>query len=642
MNLPQTTKDHLSGVRSAIFSNIPQDAGLNKIEFEGPEIALYCRNPSAILNDSDSVRRLAKLLKKRVVIRSDESIRKPQDATVQILREIIPKEAEVKDYTFDDVKGDVVIQALRPGVVIGAGGSNLRSVLVQTGWRPVVVRVPEIRSGIVSTMLRILSTSKDYRQNFLREVGEWIHRPPMYSDSPVRVIALGGFGEVGRSAVLVDTGETRILLDVGVKAGAMRLLDEFPAFSLADFPVEELDAVVIAHAHMDHQGALPFLFKYGYRGPVYMTAPTRDLMVLTQKDYVELKQKTGEIPPYGIEHVTKAIQHTITIDWNEVTDIAPDAKLTLASAGHILGSSVVHLNIGEGRCNLLYTSDLKFSNSKLLDRAASSFPRVDSLIIESTYGGRGNVMPNRIYEEEKFMNIINKTLVRGGKVLIPTLAVGRAQEVLMILAEKLNKKEIPEVPIFLDGMLLESTAIHTAYPEYLSSSIRKQIYEGDNPFLHKAFVRIDDLSKREEALDRGPGIILATSGMLTGGPVLEYLKELGPDEKNSLVFVNYQAEGTLGRAILRGLREVSFSDSGAERRVYRINMEIHAVEGFSGHADHIELIKYVMSVKPRQKIMINHGEPVRSQELARELRRRFGSGRPEVLVPSIGEAIRLY
>jgi|OSPMetMinimDraft_2_1075162.scaffolds.fasta_scaffold00924_1 arCOG00543 universal archaeal KH-domain/beta-lactamase-domain protein len=639
-----TTKDHLATIRNIIFSNFPKDAGLNRIEFEGPEIAIYCRNPSAVLTDGETVRKLAKLLKKRIVIRSDPSVRKSQEETVKILSELIPKEAEVKNYTFDEDKGDVIIEALKPRIVIGTGGSTLRAALIQTGWRPVVVRAPEIRSGIVSSMLRVLTNGREYRQRFLREVGEKIHRPLLFSDAPIRVVPLGGFGEVGRSAVLIDTGETKVLLDVGVKAGATKLIDEFPAFYALDFPVEEIDAVVIAHAHMDHQGALPYLFKYGYRGPVYMTAPTRDLMVLTQKDYIELKQKMGEIPPYGIEHITKAVQHTITIDWGEVTDISPDIKLTLANAGHILGSSVVHLNIGDGKYNLLYTSDLKYSNTRLLDKASTSFNKVDCLIIESTYGGKGNIMPNRLQEEEKFVHIIKKTIEQGGKVLIPTLAVGRAQEVMMILAEKISSKELPDVPVFLDGMLLESTAIHTAYPEFLSINLRKRIYQGDNPFLHQAFVRIDDVSKRDEALSNEPCIILATSGMMTGGPVLEYFKELCSSEKNSLIFVNYQAENTLGRTILKGAREVTLSDPlSSSQKTYQIRMSVHVMEGFSGHADHLELIRYALTVKPSQKILINHGEPMRSMELARELRRRFSNmkEKPEALVPANLDALRV-
>ena len=253
-------------------------------------------------------------------------------------------------------------------------------------------------------------------------------------------------------------------------------------------------------------------------------------------------------------------------------------------------------------------------------------------------------MPNRLQEEEKFVHIIKKTIEQGGKVLIPTLAVGRAQEVMMILAEKISSKELPDVPVFLDGMLLESTAIHTAYPEFLSINLRKRIYQGDNPFLHQAFVRIDDVSKRDEALSNEPCIILATSGMMTGGPVLEYFKELCSSEKNSLIFVNYQAENTLGRTILKGAREVTLSDPlSSSQKTYQIRMSVHVMEGFSGHADHLELIRYALTVKPSQKILINHGEPMRSMELARELRRRFSNmkEKPEALVPANLDALRV-
>jgi KH/beta-lactamase-domain protein len=637
-----TTKELLTNIRSTIFTNFPVEAGLKRIEFEGPEIALYCANPAVVMNNSEAIRKLAKLLKKRVVIRSDPDSRLNKDDTTKVLRELIPKEADVRNFSFDEDKGEVTIEALRPGIVIGEGGSLLREVLAKTGWRPVVIRVPEIRSGTVESMLRVLDKSREYRQKFLKEVGERIYKPPVITNGPIRILPLGAFGEVGRSAVLVDTGESKILLDVGLKAEANNITEEFPAFHALDFPIEELDAVIIGHAHMDHQGALPYLFKYGYRGPIYMTPPSRDLMVLTQKDYVELKQKLGDVPPYGIEHIKKAVEHTIPINWGDVTDITPDIKLTLNNAGHILGSSVIHLNIGEGRYNVLYTSDLKYAQTRLLDKASTVFPRVDCLIIESTYGA--NVMPNREEAEDKFIKIIKRTVERRGKILIPTLAVGRAQEVMMIISEKMSSGEIPRLPVYLDGMLLESTAIHTAYPEYLALNVKRKIYQGDNPFLREEFVRIDDASKRDEALSQGPSIIMATSGMMTGGPVLEYFKELSSNPNNTLVFVNYQAEGTTGRAILRGAKEVELQDSGTTgKKTYKINMEVQSIEGFSGHSDRSELIKYVTSVRPTEKILINHGEPSRSAELARALRRVYMShrSRPEILTPSNLETIRL-
>lgn len=637
-----TTKELLSNIRTTIFTNFPVEAELKKIEFEGPEIALYCRKPDVAMSNNEAIKRLAKLLKKRIVIRTDPDSRLSKEDTIRVLRELIPPEADVRNYTFDEDKGEVIVEALRPGVVIGEGGSLLREVLAKTGWRPVVIRVPEIRSGTVESMLRVLHTSRDYRQRFLKEVGERIYKPPVFTNGPIRVIPLGAFGEVGRSAILVDTGESKVLLDAGLKAEANTITEEFPGFHALDFALEDLDAVIISHAHMDHQGALPYLFKYGYRGPVYMTAPSRDLMVLTQKDYVDLKQKLGEIPPYGIEHIKKVVEHTITVDWGEVTDITPDIKMTLNNAGHILGSSVIHLNIGEGRYNILYTGDLKYGQTRLLDKAHSMFPRVDCLIIESTYGG--NVMPSRQEAEAKFISIIKKTVERGGKILIPTLAVGRAQEVMMIIAEHMALGDIPKIPVYLDGMLLESTAIHTAYPEYMALSVKRKIYQGDNPFLREEFIRIDDVSKRDEALSQGSSIILATSGMMTGGPVIEYFKELSSNPNNTLVFVNYQAEGTLGRTILRGAKEVELAGNGnLEKKLYKVNMEVQAIEGFSGHSDRSELIKYVMAVRPTDKIMINHGEPSRSAELAYALRKAFMGARskPEILTPLNLAAVRL-
>lgn len=253
-------------------------------------------------------------------------------------------------------------------------------------------------------------------------------------------------------------------------------------------------------------------------------------------------------------------------------------------------------------------------------------------------------MPSRLDAETKFIDIVKKTVERGGKILIPTLAVGRAQEVMMIIAEKMATGELPRVPVYLDGMLLESTAIHTAYPEYLALNVKRKIYQGDNPFLREEFIRIDDSSKRDEALSQGPSIIMATSGMMTGGPVIEYFKELSSNSDNTLVFVNYQAEGTLGRAILKGAKEVELADnSGMGRRLFKVNMEVQAIEGFSGHSDKSELIRYITAVRPTEKILINHGEPSRSAELAHSLKKIYINHKvkPEILTPTNLATVRL-
>ena len=544
-----------SKIREVILSRLPVEAQVTRIEFEGPEISVYVKRPEVMLENESVTRSIAKTIKKRVVVRTDPSIRKPKDVVAKIIREVTPKEAEITSVEFDETLGEVVIKAKKPGLVIGKGGSLLKVILVKTGWRPVVVRAPPIESKILPQVIQHLIDQSEYRLNVLRNVGQRIHRPLLYRTNHVRITFLGGAREVGRSAILVETAESRILLDAGINPGAVNPLNAYPRVDIDQFRIEELDAVVVSHAHLDHCGFLPFLFKYGYEGPVYTTRATRDLMALLQLDYLEIAAKEGKDLPYTKREVRKMLLHTIPLEYGEVTDVSPDVRVTLYNAGHILGSAMVHLHIGEGLHNIVYTSDFKFGTTKLLEKANHKFPRVETLIMESTYGM--DELPPRDEAERMLISVTRETIDHGGKVLIPVLSVGRAQEIMLVLIDAIESGRLPRIPIYLEGMIDEVTAIHTAYPELLSEGLRERIYRGENPFVADCIHIVEDRDARREIVDDpSPSIIMATSGMLTGGPAVDYLKMLAGDPKNALVFVSYQVEGTLGRKIRDGMREM--------------------------------------------------------------------------------------
>ncbi|MEM3848597.1 MAG: beta-CASP ribonuclease aCPSF1, partial [Zestosphaera sp.] len=407
---------------------------------------------------------------------------------------------------------------------------------------------------------------------------------------------------------------SRILLDFGYNPSAPALKQSMPKLDILNLSLEDIDAVVVTHAHLDHCGLVPLLFKFGYDGPVYATEATRDLMVLLQLDLLDISRREGRPLPFDLQDVHKALLHTITLKYGEVTDIAPDIRLTFYRAGHILGSAIAHLHIGIGLHNVVYTSDFKYGKTRLLDEAHTEFPRVDTLIMESTYGN-ATQLP-REEAEAKFIDLINRTLTRKGKVLIPTLAVGRAQEVLAIIAAAMDENRIPEVPVYVEGMINEVTAIHTAYPDLLSSELRSLINDGRNPFLHKSFKVVDTGKARMEIIDSDePAVILATSGMLTGGPAVEYFRAMASDPKNSIIFVNYQVEGTLGRKVRDGVKNINLVVEDKLESV-TINMEVDAIEGFSGHSDQNQLLAYLESVSPKpKKVILNHGEPEATSRL---------------------------
>ncbi|MCJ7614302.1 beta-CASP ribonuclease aCPSF1 [Candidatus Bathyarchaeota archaeon] len=623
-----------------ILANIPPEAEVTRIEYEGPALAVYTKKPEVLVEQSYIIADIVKLIRKRIVVRSDPSIRAKERDTERIIKEIVSEEAEITNINFDPSLGEVIIEAKKPGVVIGKNGEVMQEIIKQTRWRPRILRSPPIPSKIIAHMRHFLYSESKERERILRSIGERIFRPKVYETGEVRLTALGGFRQVGRSAILIQTRESNVLLDCGINPGSTSSIFAFPRLDTPQFDLDALDAVVISHAHLDHCGFLPFLFKYGYDGPVYCSAPTSSLMTLLQLDYLDVANKQGTMPPYGQKDVRDTVMHTIPLRYGSVTDIAPDIRLTLHNSGHILGSSLVHLHIGEGLHNLVYTGDYKFGKSMLLEPAVSMFPRVETIITESTYGATEDVMPTRADSEEKITSIINETLDRQGKVLIPVPAVGRAQEIMLIIDDYMRRGLLKEAPVFVEGMISEATAIHTAYPEYLAKNVRNSIlYEGINPFQSDYFTIVEHPSAREEIVDGEQCIILATSGMLEGGPVIDYFKRLAGDKRNTIIFVSYQIDGTMGSRVQKGLGDVPIINSNGKMEVTKVEMQVETVRGFSGHSDRKQLVNYIQRLRPKpERIIVLHGEKTKSLSMANLFKRKYGV---ESLVPEVLETIKL-
>lgn len=633
----------LSYIRSVIFKMMPPTAQLTRLEFEGPEIAVYVKNPQFLLEQGEIVSQIAKLIKKRIVIRTDPSIRKPQKDVIEYIKSVVPAEAGIESIELDDVLGEVVIKAKNPQVV----EEKANQILVYTGWRPKIIRSPPMRSRIYEEIMRGYLAESGYRLKFLRELGEAIHRDVLLAkngNNYVRLTFLGAAQEVGRSAILVETAESKILLDFGLNPGRGLSPNAFPRIDLIGIDPSDIDAVIVTHAHLDHAGLVPYLFKYGFKGAVYMTEATRDLTTLLLKDFLEITEREGVEPPFSLRDVEKMLLHTVALKYNVVTDIAPDIRLTLYNAGHILGSAIVHLHIGNGFHNIVYTGDLKFGRTRLLDRADYEFPRVDTIIMESTYGATDQ--PKREEAENELLKIVLETYNKGGKVLIPTLSVGRAQEIMVILADAMKQGRIPKIPVYIEGMIHEVTAIHTAYPDLLSKDLGRRLRNGENPFDFETFVRLEGREPRTEIVESPqPAIIIASSGMLTGGPAVEYFKLMAPNPNNSMIFVNYQVEGTLGRRIRDGAREIAFVNEKGKVEILRVKMQVYTIDGFSGHSDRHQLLDYLRHVQPKPtKIVLVHGEKNAVASLANEIekRRKFlGLGDITVVTPNILDSYTL-
>jgi len=405
-------------------------------------------------------------------------------------------------------------------------------------------------------------------------------------------------------------------------------------------PMDSIDAVVITHAHLDHMGLVPALFKYGYDGPIYCTTPTRDMASLLQLDYIKVAVGEAKKAPYESEHIRAAVLHTIPLKYGETTDISPDVRLTFQNAGHILGSSIAHFHVGDGLYNIAFTGDIKFEKSWLFNASVNKFPRLETLVMESTYGGYHDMQPSRQDAANQLKEIVRATLSRGGKILVPVFAVGRSQELMLVLEEHMRNHQIPKAPVYLDGMIWEATAIHTAYPEYLNSQLRTQIFQmGENPFLSDIFKRVDSAEMRERIChDPESCIVLATSGMMNGGPVMEYFKNWCDNENSTLVFVGYQGEGTMGRKIQKGWSDITLQEKGKPLTLH-MKMDVETVDGFSGHSDRRQLVNYVSTLEPRpERIIIGHGEDFKCSDLASTLYKKFGI---ETRAPLNLETIRL-
>ena len=628
---------------ATILQSIPKEAKVTKIEYEGPRIALYTSAPRYLMENNETISNLVNIIKKRIVVRTDESIRKSEEEARKILAECIPKDANFQGVFFDTATGEVSIEAKRPWLLQrDAKEFNHAEITERIGWKLRIRKATTIPSRTIQTINANLKLTSAERSKQFKQIGDEIFRPRLAQKSEVSLITLGGFSQVGRSCMLLSTPESKILVDCGINPGAKHPMDSFPRLDFLDITLDELDAIVIGHAHLDHTGFLPALCKFGYKGPIYCTEPTLPMMNLIQLDAIKVAAAQGRTPMYSERDVKQIMKQAITLPYGTVTDISPDIKLVLANAGHILGSALCHFHIGNGDHNFVYSGDIKFGKSILFEAASWNFPRVETLLIESTYGAKEDIQPTRQEVESAFINAVNNTLADGGKVLIPIPAVGRAQEIMMVIDHYMKSGEMVEAPVFTEGMISEASAIHEAYPEYLARELKQKILEtDDNPFDSEYFTNIEHADAREEPMrDNSPCIILATSGVLEGGPVLEYFKNIAPDKKNKVLFVSYQVNGTMGRRVLDGSKQVTMLGKEGKVEVVTINCSVEKLDGFSGHSDYNQLMSFVQRLRPKlRRVLVNHGERRKSENLAMNIRRMF---RVPAHYPQVQEAIKLF
>ncbi|MFQ6050739.1 MAG: MBL fold metallo-hydrolase RNA specificity domain-containing protein [Candidatus Hydrothermarchaeota archaeon] len=536
-----------------------------------------------------------------VLIRVDEKNRAKKDEVKDLLKEVFPR--GIQNIIFSDF--GVVLVELESNYFLANVELTKEILMKKTGW---VFEFMETRGKLCQATRNVNKILYGERLEHLRKIGEKLREKGEAKWK--RISFLGGCRQVGKSCFLFHTNSDGILLDCGIDASQSPPL--LPAFDLPEFEIDKLHSIVVSHAHLDHCGAVPYLYENGFEGALICTRPSLDVMYLLWNDTLRLSKRNSK-SLFSKKGIELSIKHAIPLEYERSVMASPNVKLTLYSAGHILGSSLIHLSLNDYK--LLYTGDFSYRKTRLLDISRKKI-HADTLIIESTYGGKEDLHPSRKGVESDFIKSVRQCMERGGSVLIPVAAVGRAQEIMLVLEEYMRSGALKRYPVYVDGMVREANLIYTHYSDFLRSSIRRRIDETkDNPFLSDIFHVITP--KRRESIEE-PAIILATSGMMKGGPVIHHLKRLHNDRRNLLILVGYQAQGTLGREILDGKKIIELN--GEE---LKLDMEVKSYT-FSAHSDRPQIMNFLNSLsKKPENIFVVHGEEENTLQLRKLIKNRL-------------------
>lgn len=612
-------------IMATILRHLPSESGVTKIDYEGPYIGLYTKTPRFLLENQELVSQLVNSIKKRIVIRTDNSIRSSEKAARQVLDSITLSKTGISDVFFDPALGEatVFVNDLNTLNMVSQNDIDLTE---KTGWRMIFRRRPR-SFKIYKSINDILNQRSAERIQFYKRTGEKIFRSKLGGITEANIVCLGGFNEIGRSSILLLTHESKVLLDFGLKVSQDDNLNSIPRIDVSGVNTDEIDGVVISHGHLGHSGALPLLFKYGYDGPVYCTDPTLPLMIALQRRYV-LSEKKHSI--YSTNEIDEVILHTIPVTLGSVTDISPDVRLMLTNSGHVLGSSSMHLHIGNGDHNLVYTSDFKFGKTVALENSVWNFPRVETLILESTHGTREDTFPLREEAESNLIISINSTLALGGRILIPVPTLGISQEMCITLAMLTAIGKINPDGILVEENILDILDFYEVYTEYLSKNLRQRILTGEkNALFTDSLIPLDKMKDNWSKY-----IALATSPDLTEGKSTTLLREICADPLNKLIIVSNPSPFTPAFSIAAGNRELLIG-----KKTLKIECSVETIKGFTNHSDYNQLLAYLSRLKPKlRKVITNHGNGNKCHVLATNINKIF---KIPTQHPSVHESIKL-
>ena len=451
----------------------------------------------------------------------------------------------------------------------------------------------------------------------------------------MKLTFLGATGTVTGSKYLVETHDLRLLVDAGLFQG----IKDDRARNWAELPIkpEKLDALLLTHAHIDHSGYIPRLTTTGFTGPVYCSPATLDLCRIMLPDSGHLQEDDAEaanrygysrhapaLPLYTQEDAEQALKQFKTVPFGQPQELDDEVRFTLHRAGHILGASFIRLE--EAGTSILFSGDIGRYNDPVL-KAPAGIQDADYVVIESTYGDR---LHDKADPTEQIGEVVSRTIGRGGSVVIPAFAVGRAQSLLYHLYRLKAEKRIPDVPVYLDSpMAISATTLmqrfandHRLSPEECAAMCDAAIY-----------TRTAEASRAIHSTI-WPKVIISASGMATGGRVLHHLKECLGNPRNTILLAGFQAAGTRGDKLARGERELRIHGQD-----WPVKAEIVKLDSMSAHADYDDLLRWLGHLsQPPKKVFITHGEPAAAASLQQKISERFGW---PAIVPALGDMFEL-
>ncbi|MBE6068580.1 MAG: MBL fold metallo-hydrolase [Clostridium lundense] len=443
---------------------------------------------------------------------------------------------------------------------------------------------------------------------------------------------LGGAYEVGASSILININGKNILLDSGIRQGAAK--DPLPDFRT----IQEkggIDAIIISHAHMDHTGSLPIISKEYPNAKIYMNNMTKDLVRVLLYDSLKImNNREAEIPLYAELDMKNMLDRVFTINYEVEFPMFDDLTVTFYNAGHIAGASLVYIKSEEGA--LFYSGDFSLFPQRTVEGAKVPKLRPDAAIFESTYGDK--LHSNRELEEERLIKVVNQCAANKGKMLIPAFALGRAQEIILILKKAINKGQLKKISIYVDGMIRNINSAYKQNPLYLKNSLGKKILRGIEPFYDDYIKPIENPDEREEILKKDDAIvIISSSGMLTGGPSLAYAEKIASMKNGYIIITGYQDEESPGRKLLNLLEDLP------EDRALEINSRSIPVKcsiekvGLSAHGDKSEIKALINMLAPKNVFLV-HGNGEIIENLGREL---IPEIRSNVFIPKLGDSYNI-